>query len=292
MKQYIIEFLKEFDYSNESSKILVENYDKITENEEANAIWESAIEMYNKSINCDYNEIIAKSDKVAEMLYLNEYTLNLLVFICLSKRMREVYKERGIDDEIYKNTVLDLKYKMLECEAIKGVCGTFVVAWFPGFFNLTRFALGRLQFEIIEFGYSFEKDGKKLIPESKVINVHIPRTLTPLDEKSCDEAFLMAKEFFKEEVGKPLAFACHSWLLYPENEKILSEKSNTYKFMKRFNIVSSGIDKDNNDLWRLFDTDERDYRKLPADSGFRRAYVEHLKNGGKTGWGQGVFFVD
>lgn len=290
MKRYLTEFFAEFGYAEKDAEVLINTFDRIMENEETKKLWENAAELYNENIDCDYKRIIAIADEVAFKLYLREYTTDLLIFICLSKKMREVYKERGIEDEIFKNTILDLKYKMFECQAVKGITGTFVPEWFAGFFNLTRFAMGRLQFEIVEFEESFEKDAHKLTPGSKVINVHIPRTLTPLDEKSCDEAFAQAKEFFKNQVDE-CAFVCHSWLLYPENKKILNPNSNTYKFMMRFEEIDFGINKNNHDLWRLFDTDEVNFNKLPEDTAMRRAYAEHLKKGGKTGWGLGVFFA-
>ena len=57
-------------------------------------------------------------------------------------------------------------------------------------------------------------------------------------------------------------------------------------------IVESGVNRRGGDLWRLFDTDEKDPEKLPADSSMRRAYVSHLKNGGNVGWGFGVLIYE
>ena len=44
------------------------------------------------------------------------------------------------------------------------------------------------------------------------------------------------------------------------------------------------------DLWRLFDTEDRNPDRLPTNTSFRKRYVDHLKNGGLVGWGYGVFF--
>lgn len=265
MKKYLEEFFAEFEYGDKEARLLSDAYDKIAENGETNRLLNEALGIYEESISCDYKKIIALADEIAQKLYLKEYTVELLVFVCLSKRLREVYRERGVADEIYKETVLDLKYKMWECQEVKGVVGSFVAGWFTGFFAMTRFALGRLQFELDKFGTNYEEDGYRLTPESRVIQVHIPRSLKPLDAASCDAAFLLAKEFFKEEVGEVCPFVCHSWLLYPENKKILSPKSNTYKFMERFHITDFGTYKDNEDLWRLFDTDEQNVDRLPTD---------------------------
>lgn len=246
--------------------------------------------MYESSYMCDQGEICKISARVAEQLYINEYTTDLLIYICLTRHAKKVYEEHGISEEIYKNSMLDLKYKLEECKLVKGVIGTFVVSWFGGFFNLTRFALGRLQFEVIPFGKVYEKDGKRLSPESRVINVHIPRSGAPLTREACENAFAQAKTLFQNEVDSNIAFVCESWLLYPENRDILPKHTNTYKFMELFDIIDFKLYKNNDDLWRLFDTDERNPDRLPADSSMRRAYIEHLKCGGKTGEGYGVFF--
>ena len=264
---------------------------KIASSPESSKLWEQAIDIYRENINCDFRKIVFLADRAGELLGIHSYTAELLIFLCLTKYLREEYEKRGVDISIFENTVLDLRYKTEECKLVKGIVGSFVAEWFFKFFDMTRFALGRLQFQIIALGHTYEKDGITLTPETKVIDVHIPRSLQPLDEKSCDEAFAQAKAFFADEVGEICAFVCHSWLLFPEHETILSHESNVYKFMKRFDIIKSGYSHSRGDLWRLFDTDEKDPEKLPADTSMRRAYVSHLKNGGKTGWGFGVFLL-
>ncbi|MBQ8341098.1 MAG: DUF5596 domain-containing protein [Clostridia bacterium] len=291
MREYLIAFFKDFDYESADVDVLLAAYDRITENVEAAACWQELIDTYEADLNCDYEALLQKADTVAEALYLNEYTLELLLFICLSRHAKALYIERGLDLEIYHNSMLDLKYKLEECKAVYGIVGSFVAKWFPRFFKLTRFALGRLQFELIDFGFDYEKDGKVLTPESKVINVHIPRTGTPIDKESCDAAYAQAKAFFADQIEGPVAFYCSSWMLYPDNKKILSPKSNTYRFLSQYDVIRSGIDKSLGNLWRIFDTHEKRWDRLPTDSFMRRAYVEHLKKGGKLGWGKGVFFA-
>ena len=185
----------------------------------------------------------------------------------------------------------DLRYKLEECKVVYGVRGSFVPGWFGGFFKLNRFGLGRLQFEVINFNANYEKNGIVLTPESKVLNVHIPRSGEPLTEEACSAAYAQAKEFYKDVVGDPCPIVCSSWLLNPQHEEFLPKHTNTYKFFKSFDVFTSGIDKDKNNLWRLFDTMEKDVNKLPTNGSLRRAYVEHLKNGGKMGTGRGVLFV-
>jgi hypothetical protein len=62
--------------------------------------------------------------------------------------------------------------------------------------------------------------------------------------------------------------------------------------MKRFDIFRSGTSRNREDLWRLFDTDEKRWDKLPADSSLRRAYVKQLSSGRQVGWGRGVLVYE
>ena len=289
MRNYLVGFFDRFDYEEVDRSVLLMAYDRIVADEKAAELWGRACLLYEENMSCDFKEILKLAGEVARLLHLHEYTTELLIFICMSRRLGQEYDLRGLDGEIFYNSMLDLRYKLEECKAVKGIVGSFVASWFVGFFNLTRFALGRLQFEMVNFNHSYEKDGIVLTPESRVINVHIPRTMTPLTPALCDEAFACAKAFFAKETGEVCAFVCSSWLLYPEHEQMLSHESNVYRFMKRFDIIRSGTSKDRGDLWRLFDTDEKRWDRLPADTSLRRAYVEHLKNGGQVGWGHGVF---
>lgn len=290
MLNYLTYFFEKYSYQKEDSDFLLSVYKKIAADGSALDIWNKALGSYEESLECDYKQIVKDADKVAEILSIHEYTLELLIFMCMSRKMKEYYVEKGISEEIFDNTILDLRYNMDECKLIYGIVGTFTAPWHIEFFELKVFGLGRLQFEIDSFGKNYEKGEVKLTPESKVINIHIPRSLVPLTEESCKESYKMAKEFFKGQYDEPCAFICRSWLLYPENEKLFPKGSNTYKFFSSFEIISSSINKDNSNLWRLFDTLERNPAKLPADTSIRRAFVNHLLAGGKTGGGVGIFF--
>lgn len=120
--------------------------------------------------------------------------------------------------------------------------------------------------------------------------MHIPRTGTPLGKADCDDAYARAGEFFRDAVSPPV-FMCHSWLLFPEHSRMLPPNSNIRRFMSEYEIVESGMYADNAQAWRLFDTEETDPDKLPADSSLRRTYIQYFKSGGVMGWGFGVRFA-
>ena len=87
MRAYITNFMSEFSYPDNAREVLLSTYDKIVANPEARAIWDNALSAYNENINCDYEGIIAKADKASDILDIHEFTLELLIFICMSKHL-------------------------------------------------------------------------------------------------------------------------------------------------------------------------------------------------------------
>ena len=294
MKAYAIDFMTELGFDAEAIEVLSADLEKMLSNTESESIYTKYVALYEENVNLNYGEMLSEIDKAAELVGVHKYSAELLIFISLAKHLRELYKEKEIPDRIWFDSMCDLKWKLWECKAVKGMWGSFVAIWFPRFFNLTRFALGRLQFEVVEFDGEYQKDGKTLKKGDKVINVHIPRTLTPLTKESRDDAYAQAAEFFKDMTyGTPIAFVCSSWLLYPEAEKILPPHSNIRGFMADYDIIRSRVDDegDYHNMWRLFDMDYTgDFNDYPEDSSLRRAYKKFLLDGNRTGGGYGVFF--
>ncbi|MBR5868512.1 MAG: hypothetical protein IKZ21_03640 [Clostridia bacterium] len=297
MRSYLESFFAEFDYPMESRDVLLSAYDAITSSPAPAAKWQELMELYEANYNCDFNAALEVCDVIAADTGCHSYTVRLLLFICWSRRLRTLYREQGIADQIWFDSMCDLKYKLWECKAVKNIWGSFVAGWFGGFFNLTRFALGRLQYELVPAEGRIPTDpctldGLVLRGDTKLINVHIPRTLTPIDKASCDASYAMAKEFFKEAwIDGKVVFTCASWLLFPEGLNFLPEKSNVRRFITEFNLVKSGYDESGSygDMWRLFDMDYTgNFDDYPEDSSLRRAYKAHLKAGGKVGGGTGL----
>ena len=294
MIEYVLSFMNELGFDKEAVESLSADIEKIYANEDAKALFAGAVDDYERDIHSNYTELREAAKRAGEIVGVHAYSAELLLFICFSKHLRELYRLRCISDRIWFDSMSDLKWKLWECKAVKGIWSSFVAGWFPGFFNLTRFALGRLQFEIVEFDGEYEKNGKALKKGDKVINVHIPRTLTPLDKESRDDAYAQAAEFFKNMTdGAPIAFVCSSWLLYPEAEKILPAHSNIRGFMADYDMIRSKTNGEGEygDMWRLFDMDfTGDLNDYPEDSSLRRAYKKFLLDGNRTGSGYGVFF--
>lgn len=289
MREYLENFLKKHGYEEDDSAYLLTCYDKIYSDSETKAYFDKAVALYNENINCEYGDIVSLADKAAKKLYIYEYTAELIMFLLFTKKLKERYDQRGISEEIFNATVNDFRYQMQVCKQVRGIIGTECADWCMGFIRMTRFGIGRFQYEITNFGYDYEKDGKVLTSESKVLNVHIPASGEPLSEKLALDSFKKAKEFYKDEIGEPFAFKCSSWLMYPEHETMLNHQSNIYRFSKMFDYLDYGTKKDNWDLYRIFGTYEKRPEYLPEKTSLQKAYKKHLLVGGKTGYGVGVF---
>ena len=289
MKAYLVNFVTEYDYPQEAREVLIAAYDTIVSSEAA--AFEALLTEYATNPQPDAGGILARMQEISKASGVHEYTGALVLLICYSRQLKEFYRLAGIPEEIFKTSMLDLRNKLMECKLVRGVWGTFVAPWLAGYYNLSRFGLGRLQFEIRDFKDNYSKDGLTLTPESKVINVHIPRTGGRLDVDSRKGSYAMAAEFFSQRFGiEPIVFYCSSWLLFPKHKEIMKEGSNLLSFIADYDIYKSGEYEDYREIWRLFDTEyQEDHSKLPADSSLRRAYIQMLDRGEKTGWGKGIY---
>lgn len=288
MREYLESFMTEFEYPLNAARELMFAYDKISDS--CPEPFSEMIAEYNTGNKLDYELFEEKNKQISKTANVHECTAALVLLICLTKRLREYYREAGISDAIFMDTVLDLRYKLDECICVHGVAGTFVLKWFWGFYKLERFALGRLQFEIVNFGGEYEIDGVKLESDSRVLNVHIPRTGTRLDRESVLESYKLAADFYRSDLGDKIAFVCSSWLLFPKHREMLKPESNLLAFMNDYQLVSSGEYSNYSEIWRLFDRAyDGNVTHLPADSSLRRAYIDLISRGEKTGWGKGVF---
>ena len=287
MRLYIENFLTEYEYPDSAIQVLISDYDKLILN--CKNDFEALILEYENRYDIDYDSAIEKMKELSSASGVHEYTGALLLFLCYTRGLRKYYENKGISDEIFKNTVLDLRYKLDECICVKGVVGTFVAKWFAGFFKLERFALGRLQFEIVEFGGEYEREGFTLSSKDRVLNVHIPRTGTHLDRESVLRSYKLAADFYRAILGDKIVFVCSSWLLFPKNKEILKPNSNLLAFINDFDIYTFGEYENYKEVWRLFDTEfDGNAAHLPADTSLRRAYIDLISRGEKTGWGKGV----
>ena len=294
MKQYLTDILARLGYTDGDSAVLLDAYNRMMASPQAADVFTGAIRAYGNKTEQSWSALLNLAKDAAELAGVHIYTAHLLFCLCLTEETHRRYLERGISDEIFYDSMRDLLYKNWECKAIKGVVGTFVAHWFDRWFDVTRFALGRLQFEVIPLPADYAKGDLALKKGDPVINVHIPRTCTPLSEEACRDSYAKAAAFFAKELGEvPVAFVCDSWLLYPPYRSVFAQGSNTHRFVCEFDVVHQRTDPPGryNDAWRLFDMDQpEDLSLWPEDSSMRRALKSYYLSGGSSGEGMGIFF--
>ena len=242
-----------------------------------------------------FKEAIAQLKTLSDTAGLSEYTLYFYFLILCSDVLHEKYRARGIEDQIFWDTMDDLRCKLLECYEVKGVWGTFVVDWYEGFLTMERFALGRFQYEEKAFeGEPFTKNGITVNPKDIVYNFHIPSSGQPIDHATRYDSYRKAYEFYGcKQKGKPLILVCDSWLLSAENEKFLPSDSNILAFIRDFDMISNRSYDTFSDSWRVFGKHHTlPVEQRPVDTKLRKSVVQHLLNGGQMGYGYGLIIFD
>lgn len=294
MLNYIDTFCNEICFPKEAIQDLIKNYNELSAKEVCLVRFNELVEYFKEHKSKDeYKGIFSELDEIAKLSGVHNYSVHMLYLIALSIHTRKLYEEKNIPYEIYLDSMSDLRAKLMECNELHGVWGSVAAWWEIDLFNLNLFALGRLQYELISFDEEFSNGTHRLSEGDTVINMHIP-SLGPLLYEDCIQSFKKAALFFKDYFKeKPMAFVCHSWLLYPEHREFLPPDSNILKFMSFFDIISCEISEEKADLWRVFYKDwEKDPIDLPRNTSIQRAYADWLIKGNKIGTGFGVFFYE
>ncbi len=289
---YLTNFLSNYHFSEEAKITLTEKFVSILQNPTAKSIFDKILYNYSINFHYDFNVLIKQAHEMSKNANIHEYTGNILVIIAMSEIAKKYYQLFNIPEEIWAETMQDIKWKAEECKLVYDVWGTFVPDWYQGFFQLYRFGLGRLQFELIKFQQNYEYQGIELYPSDYVLSVHIPRTGTKLDKEQVDNSYQRAANFFHRIIRQDIVpFVCHSWLLAPQTVKLVSPHSNIYKFAADYQLFENGNDPDYSEIWRLYDKNYNgNFNDMPQDTALRKNYIEYFKQGGKFGYGYGIYF--
>ncbi len=291
MKQYLADFFDRYEYPEDAKVSLLQSYDSVADN----ADFSKLLDAFYVGDELTAETIETKLDEITPIVGLHPYIVKNLYYICLTKALKEQYKKAGIPNEIYDDSVLDLKYKMTKCKNIHGVWGTFVSTWSYFFFRMELFGLGRMQFRLLPYEgkETVIVGGRTLSPGDLVIDSHIPASGKPFDKTARMASYERAAQFFQKKTGDTPIFACHSWLLYPPLRDVLNDKSNIISFMDDFKIAEYEPFTGSEDLWRIFGSDaDKPASELPRNTSIQRAMADWLEKGNRLGAGMGVFVYD
>lgn len=81
----------------------------------------------------DYKEVLKAADTAAKEAGIAPYTADLLIYLLMTAHLKERYQEKGISEQIWLDSCMDLNWKLHECRKMYGIWGSFVSWWFDGF---------------------------------------------------------------------------------------------------------------------------------------------------------------
>ncbi len=204
---------------------------------------------------------------------LGEDKDNIKILTCMLKASvdaYEIYKTKGISDEIYFSTMKCYTRFINETYKITGKL------YFDRFWWTTRqagchlFRIGELEYEM------------KHMEDRIVIGIHIPSDadFSPI---AVDKSLQKSKDFFDEyypEISNA-EYRCHSWLLDSQLKGMLSKNSNIIDFQNRFEIFDEGeVDAEFEFIEWLYNTKTTDYTTLPENTSLQKNMKKHILSGG------------
>ena len=295
MKGYLKEFTDRYDYPEKAKRELLEAYDDIARIRDAYRILTRNLLIYEKRglEGAEWNRADTELALVSKYTQLHLETVHLLFCILLTAHLHRLYLQNGYSEALYDGAVLDLKWKVIECERMNGFTGIECYGWMHKWFTLGRFTLGRLQYQPEKASRVIKTDRVLLERGDLYLNMHIP-SCGPLTREAVIDSYGQAKEFFASKLGgKPAVVQCTSWLLAPNHRVILPPSSNIRRFCEDFELYDWGKSETGGDLWRIFYRDVKNPPEdLPKRTTLERAYAELLASGERPGWGSGVLLPD
>ncbi len=224
-------------------------------------------------------------------------TSDLIFCLMSALYLYEDYQKAGISDEVFLTTIRDLKYKLNECINCRGIFGLWDANWNHGFFKMTRFGIGRLQFDLKTFPLSDTvQKGYTVRQNEFALFCHIPSS-GPLDHESCIESYKQVYAFVKEKDRlRPdgvLPILCHSWFLYPDFAPLF-EGTNIGRFASDYTMLRRDDTEHFGNAWRVFSCElsGNDTASLPRNTTLQRRFVDYIDKGGRFGVAIGLLLFD
>ncbi len=234
--------------------------------------------------------------------------LKLCLVYAFLPECKDRYFKKGIPDEIFFDTMTDIKIWINDCRDNLHKTGLDELNWIMHHMNMNIFKIGRLQYQKMFYYWTtpYSKNGENLKFGDRVLNTHIPRGEKLIFE-DCEKSFVEAQKFFAKYFPEfpNNKFICVSWLLYKDNKNFMEKDCNILKFATLFDVVTEFEDPASAYRW-LFSvrykksTMLKNRRKkgnygltenLPQNTKLQKDAIEYIKNGGKLGDGFGAKII-
>ena len=199
---------------------------------------------------------------------------SLYLYILLLERSFYDFTERFGNEEIFFDTSKRIAEGAREYHE---TFGRFGLSDYHFLANYVRGAIIRLSGFEYQYG---ECDGKRCI------KLHLPEKCD-LSKENRVKSYSLARQYFGD-----YPIIAESWLLYPENKKMLSADSRISEFMDDFEIISVSESTDYAELFHIFGRlSDFSYENLPQKTSLQKAYAERVKEKKPIGAGVGKLKV-
>ena len=210
---------------------------------------------------------------------LGEDKNNVKILACklnAACHLYETYKEKGISDEIFFDTMKCFTRFSGECLEKTGVLA-FDREWWTGRqVGLHLFRIGLLEFDM-KYG------------DDPYIGVHIPSDAV-LEYNALKESFENARAFFTKYFPDyaDKEIRCSTWLFAPEVRERLSETSRIRMFGDFFKLTPTETKSNSFTIWLFGVEDNGNYENLKEETSLQRSMKKFLLDGGKLTVTNGV----
>lgn len=191
-----------------------------------------------------------------------------------ARRAWDRYRERGIPEQVYRDTMGCFPRFLAECRRKTGRMFFDRDWWTWRQTGMALFRVGALEYELRDGG---------------VLAVHIPSD-ADLSPASVDRSLEQAEDFFRSYFpAYPLEqHTCCSWLLSPRLETLLPQNSNIRSFQRRFRILEEQPEDREYIQWLFQVPADTPYHRLPEGTSLQRRVKALLLAGGAIGCALGI----
>ena len=204
---------------------------------------------------------------------------------------RRMYRERGIADDIFLDTMGCFRRFLTETHGSSGKWAFDRGFWTWRQTGCLLFRLGTLEFE-----YCGPGNGERRpegLADAPVLNIHIPSDAV-LSREELDRSYDWAERFFAGEgrafcrYGAPRAVLCGTWLLAPALAELLPDGSGIRRFAGDFRLYRVEEDAADFYTWLFGRGKAVPVEALPERTSLQRRVKARLAAGGKIGAACGI----
>ncbi len=289
-RQEFYQFCRRISFPEEACSALCGDLDRLLAYAPSADLLKDSVRRFSKGEKLPFYLLTEELCKMKEQTGVHPYSSDMIFYLYLAPVLEVLYAQRGLPAKWFDGAMEDLLCKLNECREVYGIWGSFVAVWFSRFYNFTLYAMGRLEFCLINSPFDYEKDRLSIKKGQKCIDVHIP-SKGRLDREELAASYKEAAEYFAPMLDAPVAFHCESWLLFEHHKEMLPESSGIRRFADDYSYMCKAPDE--GDLWRIFGGEDTDNpEKLSEKTSLQRAYKRWLLEGNPCYGGEGIFFYD